>query len=151
MTSDSNGSSYVDGDLGELGYVAPEYPTTLFASLKGDVYGFGVVLLELATGRKPLDVGEEEFKGSLVDWVNRYSSSGRTKDCIDKAIYGRGHDEEILKFLKIASNCVISNPKDRWSMFQVYHSLKSMAKDHSFSEYDDEFPLIFGKPENELA
>ncbi|MED6198903.1 Inactive LRR receptor-like serine/threonine-protein kinase bir2 [Stylosanthes scabra] len=153
LTSDTNGSSFVNGDLGELGYVAPEYPSTMVASLKGDVYGFGIVLLELVTCRKPLDVnnGEEEFKGSLVDWVNKLSSSGRAKDCIDKAIFGRGHDEEILKFMKIASNCVVSHPKERVSMFQVYNSLKSMAKDHSFSEYDDEFPLIFGKPGNDEA
>ncbi|TKY50328.1 inactive receptor kinase [Spatholobus suberectus] len=152
MVSDSNGG-FVNGDLGELGYIAPEYPSTLVASLKGDVYGFGVLLLELVTGRKPLEVsnGEEEFKGSLVDWVNMHSSSGRIKDCIDKAICGRGHDEEILQFLKIASNCVVSRPKDRWSMYQVYHSLKSISKDQSFSEHDDEFPLIFGKPENEVV
>ncbi|KAL2335582.1 hypothetical protein Fmac_016795 [Flemingia macrophylla] len=152
MASDSNGS-FVNGDLGELGYIAPEYPSTLVASLKGDVYGFGVLLLELVTGRKPLEVsnGEEEFKGSLVDWVNVHSSSGRLKDCIDKAICGKGHDEEILQFLKIALNCVVSRPKDRWSMYQVYHSLKTISKDHSFFEHDDEFPLIFGKPENETV
>ncbi|KAK7316380.1 hypothetical protein VNO77_35384 [Canavalia gladiata] len=152
MTSDSHGS-FVNGDLGELGYIAPEYPSTLVASLKGDVYGFGVLLLELVTGHKPLEVsnGEEGFKGSLVDWVNMHSNSGRLKDCIDKAICGRGHDEEILQFLKIALNCVVSRAKDRWSMYQVYHSLKSVSRDHSFSEHDDEFPLIFGKPENEPA
>lgn len=151
MASDLNGS-FVNGDLGELGYIAPEYSSTMVASLKGDVYGFGVLLLELVTGRKPLEVGgngDEEFKGNLVDWVNMHSSSGRVKDCIDKAICGKGHDEEILQFVKIASNCVVSRPKDRWSMYQVYHSLKSISKDHSFSEHDDEFPLIFGKPENE--
>ncbi|KAL9323405.1 hypothetical protein ACSQ67_008262 [Phaseolus vulgaris] len=152
MASDSNGS-FVNGDLGEIGYIAPEYPSTLVASLKGDVYGFGVLLLELVTGQKPLYVsnGEEDFKGSLVDWVNMHSSLGRMKDCIDKAMSGRGHDEEILQFLKIALNCVVSRPKDRWSMYQVYHSLKGLSKDQSFFEHDDDFPLIFGKPENEAA
>ncbi|KAJ7970926.1 LRR receptor-like kinase [Quillaja saponaria] len=151
MTNDSHGSSYINGDLGELGYIAPEYPSTMVASLKGDVYGFGVVLLELVTGHNALEVtnAEEGFKGNLVDWVNVLSSSGRIKDSIDKAICGRGQDEDILQFLKIASNCVVSRPKDRWSMYQVYQSLKSMSKDHSFSEQDDEFPLIFGKPDND--
>jgi len=152
MTSDANGS-FVNGDLGELGYIAPEYSSTMVASLKGDVYGFGVLLLELVTGCKPLEVNniDEEFKGNLVDWVNMHSSSGRLKDCIDRSISGKGNDEEILQFLKIASNCVIARAKDRWSMYQVYNSLKGISKDHSFSEHDDEFPLIFGKPENELA
>ncbi|KAL3567860.1 hypothetical protein D5086_030511 [Populus alba] len=146
--SDSNESSYVNGDLGEFGYVAPEYSSTMVASLKGDVYGFGVVLLELVTGQKPLDISnaEEGFKGSLVDWVNHLSSSGRSKDAVDKAICGKGHEEEIYQFLKIACNCVIARPKDRWSMCKAYQSLKTIASEHHvLSELDDEFPLIFGK------
>lgn len=151
MTSDSHESSFVNGDLGELGYIAPEYPSTMVASLKGDVYGFGIVLLELVTGQKPLEVStaEEGFKGNVVDWVNHLSSSGRNKDVIDKDLCGKGHDDEILQFLKVACNCVVSSPKDRRSMYQVYHSLKGMRRDHSFSEQDDEFPLIFRKPDNE--
>ncbi|GAV73082.1 LRR_1 domain-containing protein/Pkinase_Tyr domain-containing protein/LRRNT_2 domain-containing protein [Cephalotus follicularis] len=150
-TSDSNDSSFVNGDLGEFGYVAPEYSSTMVASLKGDVYAFGVVLLELVTGQKPLEIknAEEGFKGSLVDWVNHLSNSGRTKETIDKVLSGKGHDEEILQFLNIACSCVIAHPKDRWSMYQVYESLKSMAGDHEFSEEWDEFPLIFGKQDNE--
>ncbi|KDP45434.1 hypothetical protein JCGZ_09683 [Jatropha curcas] len=150
-SSDSNESSYVNGDLGEFGYVAPEYSSTMVASLKGDVYGFGVVLLELVTGQKPLDIStaEEGFKGNLVDWVNYLSSSGRIKDAIDKTLCGKGNDEEILQFLKIALNCVVARPKDRWSMYRVYQSLKGTGNDLGFPEQDDEFPLIFGKQDDE--
>ncbi|XP_022774461.1 inactive LRR receptor-like serine/threonine-protein kinase BIR2 [Durio zibethinus] len=151
ISSDVNETSFMNGDLGEFGYVAPEYSSTMVASLKGDVYGFGVVLLELITRQKPLEVnaGEEGFKGNLVDWVNHLSNSGRIKDTIDKALCGKGYDEEILQFLKIACNCVVSRPKDRWSMFQVYQSLKSMAEENGFSEEFDDFPLIFTKQDNE--
>ncbi|XP_022990042.1 inactive LRR receptor-like serine/threonine-protein kinase BIR2 [Cucurbita maxima] len=153
MASDSHDSSFVNGDLGELGYIAPEYPSTMVASLKGDVYGFGVVLLELVTGQKPLEVtkAEEGYKGNLVDWVNQLSSSGRIKDVIDKSLCGKGNDDEILQLLKITMNCIVSRPKDRWSMYQVYQSMKSMAKDYSFSEPDDAFPLLLGKGDNEPA
>lgn len=149
--SDSIESSYVNGDLGEFGYVAPEYSSTMVASLKGDVYGFGVVLLELVTGQKPLEIStaEEGFKGNLVDWVDHLSSSGRSKDAIDKAICGKGHDEEILQFLKIACNCVAARPKDRYSMYKAYQALKNMTNEHGFSEQDDEFPLIFSKQDDE--
>ncbi|KAL3813750.1 hypothetical protein ACJIZ3_015018 [Penstemon smallii] len=147
--SESNESSYAYGDLGEIGYVAPEYSNTMIASQKGDAYGFGVVLLELVTGLKPLEVGavDETFKGNLVDWVNQLAGSGRIKDAIDRRICGKGHDEDIVRFLRIACNCVVSRPKDRWSMFQVYESLKKMAEEHGFSEHYDEFPLLFGKQE----
>ncbi|KAB5521108.1 hypothetical protein DKX38_025427 [Salix brachista] len=149
--SDSNESSYVNGDLGEFGYVAPEYSSTMVASLKGDVYGFGVVLLELVTGQKPLGISTAEggFKGSLADWVNHLSSSGRRKDAVDEAIRGKGHDDEISQFLKIACNCVISRPKDRWSMHEAYQSLKIIANEHGLSEQDDEFPLIFSRQDHD--
>ena len=96
-SSDVNETSFMKGDLGEFGYVAPEYSSTMVASLKGDVYGFGIVLLELVTRQKPLEVnaGEEGFKDNLVDWVNHLSNTGRIKDAIDKALCGKGHDEEI--------------------------------------------------------
>ncbi|KAL3376523.1 hypothetical protein AABB24_003120 [Solanum stoloniferum] len=146
---DAKETSFVNGELGEFGYVAPEYSSTMVASLKGDAYSFGVVLLELATGQRPLEItaADEGFKGNLVDWVNQLSVSGRIKDAIDKHICRKGHDEEIIKFLKIACNCLISRPKERWSMYQVYEVLKSMAEKHGFSEHYDEFPLLFNKQE----
>ncbi|CAE6071380.1 unnamed protein product [Arabidopsis arenosa] len=149
VPSDNNESTFMTGDLGEFGYVAPEYSTTMLASLKGDVYGLGVVLLELATGLKAL--GREGFKGSLVDWVKQLESSGRIAETFDENIRGKGHDEEILKFVEIACNCVSSRPKERWSMFQAYQSLKAIAEKqgYSFSEQDDDFPLIFDTQENE--
>ncbi|GMH26131.1 hypothetical protein Nepgr_027974 [Nepenthes gracilis] len=143
-----SGSSLANGAFGEFGYVAPEYSSTMVASLKGDVYGFGVVLLELVTGQKPLEVGNnggEGFKGSLVDWVSHLSSSGRIKEAVDKSIYGKGHDDEVMQLLKVACSCVTSRPKDRPSMFHVYQSLRSMSENYGFSEHDDEFPLILNQ------
>ncbi|XWS22526.1 hypothetical protein CRYUN_Cryun29cG0044000 [Craigia yunnanensis] len=148
---DSNDSSFMNGDLGEFGYVAPEYSSTMVASLKGDVYSFGVVLLELVTGQKPIGISnaEEGFKGNLVDWVNQLFSTGRSKDAVDKALFGKGHDDEIMQFLRFACTCVVPRPKDRPSMYQVYESLKSIAEKHGFTEQYDEFPLIFGKQDHD--
>lgn len=149
VRSDNNDGSFMTGGLGEFGYVAPEYSTTMVASLKGDVYALGVVLLELATGVKALG-GVEGFKGSLVDWVKQLESSGRMADALDEGIRGKGHDEEILKFVEVACHCVATNPKERWTMFQAYRSLKAMAEKqgYSFTEQDDDFPLIFDTQEN---
>ncbi|KAJ8436636.1 hypothetical protein Cgig2_029882 [Carnegiea gigantea] len=146
LASDSNEGSYVNGELGEFGYIAPEYPSTMVASSKGDVYAFGLVLLELVTGYKPLEVNgvEEGFKGNLVDWVNHLSSSGRVIEAIDRDIRGKGHDNDILQVLRVASNCIVSKPKDRCSMYEAYESLNNMAEDHSSEQLDD-FPLIFGR------
>ncbi|GER29432.1 leucine-rich repeat protein kinase family protein [Striga asiatica] len=145
--SDSNETSFVYGDLGEIGYVAPEYSSTMLASSKGDVYGLGVILLELATGLKPLDLSgvDEGYKGNLVEWVNGLASCGRIKDAIDQRLRGKGHDEEISRFLSIACNCVVQQPKSRWSMYQLYESLREMAEERGFSETYDDFPLLVEK------
>ncbi|KAM0033588.1 putative protein kinase RLK-Pelle-LRR-Xa family [Helianthus debilis subsp. tardiflorus] len=140
----ANGSSFFNGELGEFGYVAPEYSTTMVASLKGDTYGFGVVLLELATGQKPTNIAiaNEGYKGNLVDWVNQLSGSGQIKTAIDKNIRGKSDDEKIVEFMKIAGNCV-TKAKARWSMYEVYEALNSMAQELGLSEDHDEFPLLF--------
>ncbi|CAH1417168.1 unnamed protein product [Lactuca virosa] len=143
---DSKNSSFENGDLGEFGYVAPEYSSTMVASMKGDVYGFGVVLLELLTGQKPLEVnnGEEGgYKGHLTEWVNRLVGSGKSKDVIDKCIRGKGHDDEILQFLRIACSCVVSRPKERPSMYNVFQSLKSLGEAHGFSGHFDDIPVKY--------
>ncbi|XP_068654770.1 probable inactive receptor kinase At1g27190 [Aristolochia californica] len=148
---DANASSFIHGDFGDFGYVAPEYASTLVASQKGDVYGFGVVLLELVTAQKPLEVtnAEEGFKGNLVDWVNQLSAAGRIKDVVDKSLLGMGHDDQILQFLIVAIGCVVSRPKDRSAMYQVYQSLRSIGGGHDFPEQFDDFPLIFGRNNTE--
>ncbi|KAL7608593.1 hypothetical protein Lser_V15G13086 [Lactuca serriola] len=120
-----------------------------YASEKGDTYGFGVVLMELATGQKPLEVNasEEGYKGNLVDWVNKHSSSGRMKDTIDKNLVGRGHDDEILQVLKIAGDCVASEPQVRLSMYRVSEMLSKISQEPGLSQHYDEFPLLFNTHE----
>ncbi|KAJ6766712.1 hypothetical protein OIU79_022635 [Salix purpurea] len=111
--------------------------------------GFCVVEVEKLLVYKHMPNGvsnaEEGFKGNLVDWVNQLVSMGRSTDAIDKALVGKGHDDDIMQFLKVAWSCVVSRPKDRPTMYQIYESLKGMAEKHGFSDQHDEFPLKFGK------
>ena len=50
-------------------YVAPEYAMTGHLLVKSDVYSYGVVLLELLTGRKPVDMSQTSGQENLVTWV----------------------------------------------------------------------------------
>ncbi|KAK1423303.1 hypothetical protein QVD17_18601 [Tagetes erecta] len=122
-----------------------ENSSTMVASAKGDTYGFGVVLMELATGQRPLKptAAEDGFKGNLVNWVNQLSTSGRIEDAIDRNLYGIGHDDEIIQVLRIAAKCVSTEPKSRWSMYRVSEALNSIAQEPGVSQHYDEFPLLF--------
>lgn len=136
---DTHLSTFVNGEFGDLGYVAPEYTRTLVATPKGDVYSFGTVLLELVTGEKPTHVSKapESFKGNLVEWVTQLSSSGQLHDAIDKSLLGNGVDNEVFQFLKVACNCVVPNPKERPTMFELYQFLRAIGERYHFTIEDE--------------
>ncbi|KAJ4790531.1 Leucine-rich repeat receptor-like protein kinase [Rhynchospora pubera] len=144
-------SPFLNGDFGDFGYIAPEYASNPVATTKGDVYAFGVVLLELATGQEAAmvssEVAGEGFKGNLTDWVSQLAGAGRVGEVIDRSIYGIGFDDEIVEFIKVAIGCVSPRPKERFSMYRAYHSLKIIGRNNDASEQYDEFPLTYCKDE----
>ncbi|XP_065009336.1 probably inactive leucine-rich repeat receptor-like protein kinase At5g48380 isoform X1 [Musa acuminata AAA Group] len=138
---DTHLSTFVNGEFGDLGYVAPEYARTLVATPKGDVYSFGVVLLELVTGEKPTQVSKasENFRGSLVDWITFLSNNSLLQDAIDKSVIGKDYDSELLQFMKVACACALSGPKERPTMFEVYQLLRAIGEKYHFTADDDIF------------
>jgi serine/threonine protein kinase len=56
--------------MGTYGYCAPEYAMSGKLTLKSDIYSFGVVLLELITGRRAIDASKKPGEQNLVSWVN---------------------------------------------------------------------------------
>jgi len=140
---DTHLSTFVNGEFGDLGYVAPEYTRTLVATPKGDIYSFGVVLLELVTGERPTHVSNapENFKGSLVEWITYLSNNSILQDGVDKSLIGKDNDKELLQFLKVACTCVLSAPKERPTMFEVYQLLRAIGEKYHFSTADDEIML----------
>jgi len=151
---DTHLSTFVNGEFGDLGYVAPEYTRTLAATPKGDVYSFGVVLLELVTREEPTHVSNapENFKGSLVDWITYLSNNSILQDAVDKSLIGKGNDAELLQCMKVACICVLSSPKERPTMFEVYQLLRAVGEKYHFSAADDELTMQpqNANPEDEL-
>ncbi|KAG6647512.1 probably inactive leucine-rich repeat receptor-like protein kinase At5g48380 [Carya illinoinensis] len=136
---DTHLSTFVNGEFGDLGYVDPEYLRTLVATPKGDVYSFGVVLLELITGEKPTHVvnAPEAFKGSLAEWITDLSSNSLLQTAIDKSLLGKGIDNELTQFLKVACNCVLPTAKERPTMFEVYQFLRAIGEKYHFTTDDE--------------
>ncbi|OIW01063.1 hypothetical protein TanjilG_14246 [Lupinus angustifolius] len=136
---DTHLSTFVNGEFGDIGYVAPEYARTLVATPKGDVYSFGTVLLELVTGERPNTVSKapETFKGNLVEWITQLASNTELQDAIEKSLLGNGVDDELFQFLKVACNCVLPTPKERPTMFEVYQFLRAIGGRYNFTTEDE--------------
>ncbi|XP_028753673.1 probable LRR receptor-like serine/threonine-protein kinase At1g74360 [Neltuma alba] len=111
---------------GTVGYVAPEYGHTWKATTKGDVYSYGVLAMELATGRRALDGGEE----CLVEWGRRVMGHGSNKPIgravIPVALMGSGlleGMEEMVELLRIGVRCTAETPQARPTMKEVLDML----------------------------
>ncbi|XWS47976.1 hypothetical protein CRYUN_Cryun13aG0031800 [Craigia yunnanensis] len=106
---------------GTIGYVAPEYGQTWQATTKGDVYSYGVLAMELATGRRAVDGGEE----CLVEWARRIMGNGRNglgRSVIPVVLLGSGLAEgadEMRELLRIGVRCTAEAPQARPNMKEV--------------------------------
>ncbi|CAH9069731.1 unnamed protein product [Cuscuta europaea] len=116
---------------GSYGYIAPEYAYSLQVDVKSDIYSYGVMLLEIVTGRRSM---EAEFGegSSIVDWVrNKLKAKEDIKDFLDKdnnisTSYPLVWEEMMLLF-KIALVCTCRNPADRPSMRDVVSMLSDVT------------------------
>ncbi|KAF7814141.1 receptor-like serine/threonine-protein kinase ALE2 isoform X1 [Senna tora] len=111
--------------MGTFGYLAPEYAMTGHLLVKSDVYSYGVVLLELLTGRKPVDLSQPLGQENLVAWVRPLLTSMEgLQTIIDPVIEPNVSSETLLKVAAIASMCVQPEVSQRPFMGEVVQALK---------------------------
>ncbi|KAJ3683184.1 hypothetical protein LUZ60_013411 [Juncus effusus] len=142
---DTHLSTFVNGEFGEFGYVAPEYARTLVATPKGDVFSFGVVLLELVTKEKPTQVSraQEGLKGNLVDWIKHLSENNALVEAVDRDLIGNNDFVgEVMQVLKVACACVLPAHKERPTMFEVYQLLRAIGEKYHFSSTGGEDVIL---------
>ncbi|KAL3634280.1 hypothetical protein CASFOL_021334 [Castilleja foliolosa] len=105
------------------GYVAPELACqSLRVNEKCDVYGFGVMILEVVTGRRPVEYGEDNVV-ILSDYVRALLEQANVLDCVDTRM-GEYMEEEVLPVIKLAVVCTSQIPSSRPSMAEVVQILK---------------------------
>lgn len=112
--------------VGSLGYVAPDAAAAGQATREGDVYSFGIVLLELLTGRRPgMFAGEEE---DIVKWVKRQLQRGAVAELLEPGLLELDPEssewEEFLLGIKVGLLCTASDPLDRPAMGDVVFMLE---------------------------
>ncbi|VAI55504.1 unnamed protein product [Triticum turgidum subsp. durum] len=114
--------------VGTMGYIPPEYGQAWVATLRGDIYSFGVVLLELLTGMRPLPVLSTSKE--LVPWVLEMRSEGKQVEVLDPTLRGTGYEEQMLKVLEVACKCVNHNQFLRPTIMDVVSCLASIDAEH---------------------
>ncbi|BAT84374.1 hypothetical protein VIGAN_UM111200 [Vigna angularis var. angularis] len=116
---------------GTRGYMAPEWVLNLPITSKVDVYSYGIVVLELVTGKSTTSVqeidGGETYDGRLVAWV-REKRSNTDSDWVEQIVepaIGPDYDRSKMEMLAtVALNCVMEDRDSRPTMSQVVEMLQ---------------------------
>lgn len=106
--------------VGTLGYLAPELATIASPTQASDVYSFGVVILEVACGRRPIDMmTDNDDEAVLMDWVRDLYTQGRLVEAADSRIREEFEAEEMEMVLKLGLACCHPDPTRRPTMKEV--------------------------------
>uniref|UniRef100_A0A8I6YSM6 non-specific serine/threonine protein kinase n=2 Tax=Hordeum vulgare subsp. vulgare TaxID=112509 RepID=A0A8I6YSM6_HORVV len=125
-----HGDSHVTTAVrGTVGHIAPEYLSTGQSSDKTDVFGFGVLLLELVTGQRALEVGKGSglnltHKGVMLDWVRKVHQEKMLDLLVDQEL-GPHYDRiEVAEMVQVALLCTQFQPSHRPRMAEVLRMLE---------------------------
>ncbi|XP_019435802.1 PREDICTED: probable serine/threonine-protein kinase PBL11 isoform X3 [Lupinus angustifolius] len=111
--------------MGTYGYAAPEYVATGHLYVKSDVYGFGVVLVEMLTAQRALDPTRPSAQLNLTDWVKPYLHDRRKlKSIMDSRLEGKYPSKAAFRIAQLALKCLAPEHKQRPSMNEVLESLE---------------------------
>ncbi|KAJ9554630.1 hypothetical protein OSB04_018675 [Centaurea solstitialis] len=123
-----NGESHVSTMvMGTYGYAAPEYMITGHLYVKSDVYGFGVVMLEMITGLRVLDPNRPSSQQNLVDWARPFlADTKKLPRIMDPRMEQAYPSTCAVKAAKLILHCLDPNPSNRPSMEEVVASLEEM-------------------------
>ncbi|KAL1538186.1 receptor-like serine/threonine-protein kinase ALE2 isoform X2 [Salvia divinorum] len=116
--------------MGTFGYLAPEYAMTGHLLVKSDVYSYGVVLLELLTGRKPVDLSQPTGQENLVAWARPLlATSEGLQTIIDPSLKSAVLLDSVARVAAIASMCVQPEVSHRPFMGEVVQALKLVCNE----------------------
>ncbi|XP_062225001.1 probable L-type lectin-domain containing receptor kinase S.5 [Phragmites australis] len=122
--------SSVTGVAGTIGYIAPDYAISHKATRQSDTYAFGVLILEIVTGKKNGDVPPDD--DHITDWVWRLHREGKLLEAVDAGVLAaEGHQldaaDEAKRLLLLGLACTNPNPLNRPSMVEVVQVITKLA------------------------
>nr|AAK68074.1 somatic embryogenesis receptor-like kinase 3 [Arabidopsis thaliana] len=125
---------------GTIGHIAPEYLSTGKSSEKTDVFGYGVMLLELITGQRAFDLARlaNDDDVMLLDWVKGLLKEKKLEALVDVDLQGNYKDEEVEQLIQVALLCTQSSPMERPKMSEVVRMLEGDGLAERWEEWQKE-------------
>lgn len=119
--------SSVTGIAGTIGYIAPDYAISQKATRQSDIYAFGVLVLEIVTGKKSGDVPPDD--DHITDWIWRLHREGKLLEAVDSGVLvtDDSQQDEAKCLLLLGLACTNPNPYDRPSMAEVVQIITKLA------------------------
>ncbi|XP_047071217.1 LRR receptor kinase SERK2-like [Lolium rigidum] len=111
---------------GTIGHIAPEYLSTGKSSEKTDVFGYGIMLLELITGQRAFDLARlaNDDDVMLLDWVKGLLKEKKIDLLVDPDLQGVYTEQEVEELIQVALLCTQGSPMERPKMSEVVRMLE---------------------------
>lgn len=125
---------------GTIGHIAPEYLSTGKCSEKTDVFGYGVMLLELITGQRAFDLARlaNDDDVMLLDWVKGLLKEKKLETLVDADLQGNYIDEEMEQLIQVALLCTQGTAMERPKMSEVVRMLEGDGLAERWEEWQKE-------------
>ncbi|XP_054821062.1 probable LRR receptor-like serine/threonine-protein kinase At5g10290 isoform X1 [Prosopis cineraria] len=122
---------------GTMGHIAPEYLSTGKSSERTDVFGYGIMLLELVTGQRAIDFSrlEEEDDVLLLDHVKKLEREKRLDAIVDCNLNKNYNIQEVEMMIQVALLCTQASPEDRPAMSEVVRMLEGEGLAERWEEW----------------
>ncbi|KAI7725559.1 hypothetical protein M8C21_025436 [Ambrosia artemisiifolia] len=109
--------------VGTYGYMSPEYAIDGIFSVKSDVFSFGVLVLEIVSGKRNRGFTQQEHGNNLLGYAWTLYNEGRSMDLVYPTIAESCHPQEVSKVIEVGLLCVQQNAEDRPKMSTVVRML----------------------------
>ncbi|KAG6489798.1 putative leucine-rich repeat receptor-like serine/threonine-protein kinase At2g14440 isoform X2 [Zingiber officinale] len=133
-TWNENATSVTTTVIGTLGYIDPEYLLNGRVSKASDVYGFGIILLEMISGQLPIVHGEEQHH--IVDWISQRIA--REANFVDTSMNECYDPSSVWKVLQLALSCTTLSASRRPLMAEVVIRLKEIIEMKPLDDMENE-------------
>uniref|UniRef100_A0A0D9ZMT9 non-specific serine/threonine protein kinase n=1 Tax=Oryza glumipatula TaxID=40148 RepID=A0A0D9ZMT9_9ORYZ len=126
---------------GTAGYVDPEYLRTNHLTVKSDVFSYGVLLLEILSGRRPIEVRRAARERITVRWAFEKYNRGDVKEILDPMLTESVNEDILNKIFDVAFQCVAPTRADRPTMKEVAERLWKIRRDYAKTQRRAEMAL----------